>query len=157
MVANFTASSLGSNVSLLETGQNQQRQAKTMAIADVMITYAAKGEVCVCFEEPLGVQLKQELKKKLWKDKYIKIFSLLILEMCVVKHNESTAKNSSEAEHMLGSRRNHFMDMPDDYSRVGHSPFPAQPGTPLLGCKRAAVLGKENVRNLIFLRRKGYQ
>lgn len=34
----------------------------------------------VCFEGPLGVHLKQEIKEKIWRDEYVKIFSLLPLE-----------------------------------------------------------------------------
>lgn len=43
---------------------------------------AAKCEVYVCFEGPLGAHLKQEVRKKLWKGEYVEIFSLLLLEKC---------------------------------------------------------------------------
>ncbi|CAJ0950815.1 unnamed protein product, partial [Ranitomeya imitator] len=41
---------------------------------------AARGEVYVCFEGPLGAHLKQEVREKIWKGEYIEIFSLLPLE-----------------------------------------------------------------------------
>ncbi|XP_073498485.1 uncharacterized protein [Phyllobates terribilis] len=40
----------------------------------------AKGEVYVCFEGPLGAHLKPEVRKKIWKEEYVDIFSLLPLE-----------------------------------------------------------------------------
>lgn len=41
---------------------------------------AAKCEVYVCFEGPLGAHLKQEVREKLWKGEYVEIFSLLLLK-----------------------------------------------------------------------------
>ncbi|KAM3921520.1 uncharacterized protein RB166_010915 [Leptodactylus fuscus] len=47
---------------------------------DVRMADLAKGEVYVCFEGPLGVHLKQEVREKIWKGEYVEIFSLLPLE-----------------------------------------------------------------------------
>lgn len=49
--------------------------AGTVRLAD-----AAKCEVYVCFEGPLGAQLKPEVREIIWKDEYVEIFSLLLLE-----------------------------------------------------------------------------
>lgn len=41
---------------------------------------AAKREVYVCFEGPLGAHLKADVKEKIWKGEYVEIFTLLPLE-----------------------------------------------------------------------------
>ncbi|KAM4013963.1 uncharacterized protein ACNLHF_003920 [Anomaloglossus baeobatrachus] len=46
----------------------------------VPLSDAAKGELYVCFEGPLGIHLKQEVREKIWADEYVEIFSLLPLE-----------------------------------------------------------------------------
>lgn len=47
---------------------------------EVRLADAAKGEVYVCFEGPLGAHLKSEVREKIWKGDYVEIFSLLPLE-----------------------------------------------------------------------------
>lgn len=52
-----------------------------VAMQDIIrIADAAKCEVYVCYEGPLGAHLKQEVREKLWKGEYVEIFSLLPLE-----------------------------------------------------------------------------
>lgn len=46
----------------------------------IRLVDAAKCEVYVCYEGPLGAHLKQEVQEKLWKGEYVEIFSLLPLE-----------------------------------------------------------------------------
>lgn len=48
---------------------------EVMRLAD-----AARCEVYVCLERPLGAHLKPEVREKLWKGEYLEIFSLLPLE-----------------------------------------------------------------------------
>lgn len=46
----------------------------------VRIADAAKCEVYVCYEGPLGAHLKQEVREKIVKGEYVEIFSLLPFE-----------------------------------------------------------------------------
>lgn len=51
---------------------SQDEDAEKVRLAD-----AARCEVYVCFEEPLGAHLKKEVREKIWKDEFVEIFSLL--------------------------------------------------------------------------------
>ena len=46
----------------------------------VRLADAAKCEVYICFEGPLGTHLKAEVREKIGKGEYVEIFSLLPLE-----------------------------------------------------------------------------
>ncbi|PIO30965.1 hypothetical protein AB205_0195640, partial [Aquarana catesbeiana] len=56
-------------------GKPGDKKAESVRLAD-----AAKSEVYVCFEGPLGAHLKAEVKEKIWKGEYVEIFTLLPLE-----------------------------------------------------------------------------
>lgn len=53
---------------------------KDKEVEKVRLADAARCEVYVCFEGPLGALLKKELREKIWKDQFMEIFSLLPLE-----------------------------------------------------------------------------
>lgn len=58
----------------------------------VQLADAAREEVYVCFEGPLGEHLKTEIRERIWKGKYVEIFSLLPLKKCnldLVRPDES--------------------------------------------------------------------
>lgn len=64
-------------------GSSPQGTSKAEGRQDIVsLGDAAKCEVYVCFEGPLGAHLKQEVREKLWKGEYVEIFSLLLLEKC---------------------------------------------------------------------------
>lgn len=50
---------------------------------EVRLADAAQGQMYVCFEGPLGVHLKQEVKEKIWKDEYVEIFPCYRLKILI--------------------------------------------------------------------------
>lgn len=65
----------------------------------VHLADAARCEVYVCFEGPLGAHLKPEVREKIWKGEYLEIFSLLPLKkfnLDRVKLGESKKKEEEK-------------------------------------------------------------
>lgn len=62
----------------------------------VRIVNAAKCEVYVCFEGPLGAHLKQDVRDKIHKGEYVEMFSLLPLEKFNL--NRVKPKNSKKED-----------------------------------------------------------
>lgn len=70
----------------------------------VRIADAAKCEVYVCFEGPLGAHLKQEVRDKIMKGEYVEIFSLLPLEkfnLDRVKPDDSKKEDEEKRSYRL--------------------------------------------------------
>lgn len=71
---------------------------------DVRLADVAKGEVYVCFEDPLGAHLKSDFRERIWKGKSVEIFSLFPLEKCNlnrVKPDESKKKEKERRRYRL--------------------------------------------------------
>lgn len=63
-----------------EAAQGKEKATETTDRQDITrLADAARCEVYVCYEGPLGAHLKQEVRDKLWKGEYVEIFSLLPL------------------------------------------------------------------------------
>lgn len=58
----------------------KSRKAKESGDDGVRLADKVQCEVYVCFEGPLGVHLKPEIREKIWRGEYVEIFSLLPLE-----------------------------------------------------------------------------
>lgn len=70
----------------------------------VRLADAARCEVYVCYEGPLGAHLKQEVREKLWKGEYVEIFSLLPLEkfnLDRVKPDDSKKEDEEKRRYRL--------------------------------------------------------
>lgn len=70
----------------------------------VRLADAVRCEVYVCFEGPLGAQLKTEVSEKIWKDEFVEIFSLLPLEnfnLDCVKPDESKKEEEEKRRYHL--------------------------------------------------------
>ncbi|PIO41044.1 hypothetical protein AB205_0145070 [Aquarana catesbeiana] len=70
----------------------------------VRIADAAKCEVYVCYEGPLGAHLKQEVREKIVKGEYVEIFSLLPLEkfnLDGVKPDDSKKEDEEKRRYRL--------------------------------------------------------
>lgn len=70
----------------------------------IRLADAARCEVYVCYEGPLGAHLKQEVREKLWKGEYVEIFSLLPLEkfnLDRVKPDDSKKEDEEKRRYRL--------------------------------------------------------
>lgn len=79
--------------------ESQDKDADKVRLAD-----AAKCEVYVCFEGPLGAHLKQEVRDRIWKGEYVEIFFLLPLEkfnLDRVKPDESKKEDEEKRRYRL--------------------------------------------------------
>lgn len=88
-----------SSVKAAEEGKKSTGDTKGVRLAD-----AAKCEVYVCFEGPLGSHLKQEVRDRIWKGEYVEIFSLLPLEkvnLAKVKPDESKKEEEEKRRYRL--------------------------------------------------------
>lgn len=65
---------------------------------EVQLVDTAKREVYVCFEWPLGVPLKAEVRETTWKGDYVEIFSLLPLEKCNLDQVKPDENKKEEEE-----------------------------------------------------------
>lgn len=74
------------------------RKAKESEEDRVRLADAAKCEMYVCFEGPLGVHLKQEVREKIWKGEYVEIFSLLPLEKFHIERGKADESKKEEEE-----------------------------------------------------------
>ena len=82
----------------VSTGESAGRQ-DIIRLAD-----AAKCEVYLCYEGPLGSHLKPEVREKLWKGEYVDIFSLLPLEqfnLDRVKPDDSKKEDEEKRRYRL--------------------------------------------------------
>lgn len=73
----------------------------------VRIADAAKCEVYVCYEGPLGAHLKQEIRDKIVKGEYVEIFLLLPLEklnLDRVKPDDSKKEDEEKRRYRLVPR-----------------------------------------------------
>lgn len=85
-------------------GQDSSTKEKTNEGDRVRLADAAKCEVYVCFEGPLGAHLKPEVRDKIWKGEYVEIFSLLPLEkfnLDRVKPDESKKEEEERRRYRL--------------------------------------------------------
>lgn len=85
---------LGEGETEVEKEAGLDKRKEVVRIAD-----AAQGQVYVCYEGPLGVHLKAEVREKIWKDEYVEIFSLLPLEkfnLDRVKPEDTKSKKDDE-------------------------------------------------------------
>lgn len=85
--------------------QGTDKTAETTSRQDITrLADAAKCEVYVCYEGPLGSHLKQEVREKLWKGEYVEIFSLLPLEkfnLDRVKPDDSKKEDEEKRRYRL--------------------------------------------------------
>lgn len=91
---------LGSGVA-----QGTEKTAEATSRQDITrLADAARCEVYVCYEGPLGLHLKQEVRDKLWKGEYFDIFSLLPLEkfnLDRVKPDDSKKEDEEKRRYRL--------------------------------------------------------
>lgn len=88
-----SAVSAGATVAFGETPVEKQKE-----IDEVCLANAARGEVFVCFEDPLGAHLKQKVKEKIWRDEFVEIFSLLPLEKFKLDRRKPDKSKKEEEE-----------------------------------------------------------
>lgn len=74
------APEVDANTTAVATTSGDQGKMGKKRPDSVRLTDAARSEVYVCFEGPLGAHLKTEIKEKIWKGEYVEIFTLLLLE-----------------------------------------------------------------------------
>lgn len=70
----------------------------------VRLADAARCQVYICFEGPLGAHLEEEVWEKIWKGEYVEIFSLLPLEkfnLDSVKPDDSKKKDEEKRRYRL--------------------------------------------------------
>ncbi|KAM3929154.1 uncharacterized protein RB166_006940 [Leptodactylus fuscus] len=80
LAAGYLGASPGAVVGGAHTGEVVPSAEVAKVRDEVRMADSAKGEVYVCFEGPLGVHLKPEVRERIWKGEYVEIFSLLPLE-----------------------------------------------------------------------------
>lgn len=76
----------------------ESRKAKESGDDGVRLGDKAQGEVYVCFEGPLGVHLKPEVREKIWRGEYVEIFSLLPLEKFNIDKGKADESKKEEEE-----------------------------------------------------------
>lgn len=83
---------------MVKASGSESRKAKESGDDGVRLADKAQGEVYVCFEGPLGVHLKPEIREKIWRGECVEIFSLLPLEKFNIDKGKADESKKEEEE-----------------------------------------------------------